>query len=74
MYGFPWFSVLFSRGSVNVLGYVLLFLLYSKCMGFLCAYQSKFIRFGFAVLLLVSLKRNSTRIARKVFSFSLLRI
>ena len=41
---------------------------------FLCAYQSKFKRFGFAALLLVSLKRNSTRIARVVFSFSLLRI
>ena len=41
---------------------------------FLCAYQSNFIRFGFAVLIMVSLKRSSTRIARVVFPFSLLRI
>ena len=29
----------------------------------MCAYQSKFVRFGLAVLLLVSLKCNCTRIA-----------
>ena len=34
---------------------------------FLCNYQSKFIRFGFAVLLLVSLKHSSNRVARVVF-------
>ena len=34
-----------------VLGFVSMFLFYSKCMFFLCACQSKFIRFGFAVLL-----------------------
>ena len=35
---------------------------------------SKFTSFGIAVLLLVSLKRNSTRIARVVFPFSLFSI
>ena len=44
--------------------------------GGLCAYQSKFVRFlsGFAVLFLVSLKRNNTRIAHVVAPFCLLRI
>ena len=41
------------RSTVNVLGFVLMFLFYSNRMGlfvgFLCANQSKFIRFGFAV-------------------------
>ena len=41
---------------------------------FVCVCQSKFIRLGVAILLLVSLKRNSTRIARVVFPLFLLRI
>ena len=34
------------HGTVNVRGFVLMFLFKGKCMKFLCANQSKFTRFG----------------------------
>ena len=41
--------------------------------GFFVCLSEHIIRFGFAVLLLISLKYSSTRIAPVVFPFSLLR-
>ena len=47
-----------------------MFLFYSKCMFFLWCLcmpiRANLVRFGFAVLLLVSLKRNSNRIVRVI--------
>ena len=59
------------RGTANVLGFVL-FLFTANVwffVGFFNYLSEKIFRFGYAVLLLVSLKRNSTRIARVVLPF-----